>query len=68
MEKGIPSGIYKKKVLELYKNPSNFGQLKNPTYEHTSYNSICGDEITVNLIVRDGIVKDAKCYQTRLLL
>jgi len=46
--------------LELYKNPSNFGILKNPTHHGTEYNSICGDEITVNLIIKNRIVEDAK--------
>ena len=60
MEKGIPSDMYREHILELYKNPSNFGELKAPTHKHTSYNSICGDEINVQLIVKSGIVKDIK--------
>jgi len=60
MEQGIPETLYSKHILELYKNPSNFGILKNPTNFHTEYNSICGDEITVNLIVKNNVVKDAK--------
>lgn len=60
MEQGIPSDMYKEHILELYKNPSNFGELKNPTNKHTSYNSICGDEITVNILVKDEVVKDVK--------
>lgn len=52
--------MYREQIMELYKSPSNFGSLKNPTQKHTSYNSICGDEVTVNLLVKDGIVKDVK--------
>ena len=60
MESGIPESMYKRHILELYKNPSNFGILKNATHSGTEYNSLCGDEITVNLIIKDSIVKDAK--------
>ena len=56
----IPEDMYKEHILELYKSPSNFGTLKNPSHEATEYNSICGDEITVGLFVKDGIVKDVK--------
>ena len=51
---------YSKHILELYKNPSNFGELKNPTHSATETDQICGDEITVQLIVRNGIIKDIK--------
>lgn len=56
----IPSDMYKEHIMELYKSPSNFGELKNPTNQHTSHNSICGDEVTVHLLVKDGIVQDIK--------
>ena len=60
MEEGIPSDMYKEHILELYKSPSNFGELKGKTHEKTAHNSICGDEITVQLLVKDGIIKDVK--------
>jgi len=60
MERGIPESMYRKHILELYKNPSNFGILKNATCSGTECNSVCGDEITVQMITKDGIVKDAK--------
>lgn len=56
----IPEDMYKEHILELYKSPSNFGTLKNKTHEKTAYNSICGDEITVQLFVKNNIVKDVK--------
>lgn len=60
MEKGIPSDMYREHIMDLYKNPSNFGIMKNPTHKKTEYNSLCGDEITVQLRVKDGKVKDVK--------
>ena len=56
----IPDDMYKEHILELYKSPSNFGNLKNPTNEKTAYNSVCGDEITVQMVVNNRIVKDVK--------
>ncbi|HEA46541.1 MAG TPA: iron-sulfur cluster assembly scaffold protein [Candidatus Pacearchaeota archaeon] len=60
MEKGIPSDMYREHIMDLYKNPQNFGIMKNPTHKKTEYNSLCGDEITVQLKVKDGKVKDVK--------
>ena len=60
MHKGIPSDMYREHILELYKSPSNFGNLNNPTHKKTEYNSVCGDEITVQLLIQGGKVKDAK--------
>ncbi|HEB47057.1 MAG TPA: iron-sulfur cluster assembly scaffold protein [Candidatus Pacearchaeota archaeon] len=60
MEKGIPSDMYREHILELYKSPSNFGTLKNPSHESTEYNSVCGDEITIQLLIKNNVVKDIK--------
>lgn len=60
MEQGIPSDMYREHIMDLYKNPSNFGIMKNPTHKKTEYNSLCGDEITVQLRVKEGKVKDVK--------
>ncbi|MGA2130056.1 MAG: iron-sulfur cluster assembly scaffold protein [Candidatus Pacearchaeota archaeon] len=52
--------MYREEILELYKSPSNFGELKNPSHKHTSHNSICGDEITVEMNVKAGKIDDIK--------
>jgi len=54
------SSMYKEHILELYRNPENFGELKNPTHQKTENNSLCGDEITVQLIIKSGKIKDIK--------
>ena len=56
----LSESMYKEHILELYRSPSNFGNLKNATHEHTEYNSLCGDEITVQLLIKNGKIKDAK--------
>lgn len=60
MEKIRHDSAYKKHIIELWKNPKNFGTLKSPTHELTEHNSICGDEITVQLLVKEGRIEDAK--------
>ena len=54
------SDMYREHILDLYKNPNNFGEMENPTHKNTGYNSVCGDEITVMLDVMNGKVKDIK--------
>ena len=60
MERGIPPSMYSEHILELYKNPSNFGILENATSEATEHNSICGDEITVQVLVKNGKISNVK--------
>lgn len=52
--------MYREHILDLYRHPSNFGIMKNPTHKKTEYNSLCGDEITVQLLVKDGKIEDVK--------
>ena len=54
--------MYREHILELYKSPSNFGILENVTNEATEHNSICGDEITVQLIIKNNKISDIKFY------
>lgn len=56
----IPNKIYREHLIELYKSPNNYGTLKDPSAKATEQNMNCGDEITIELLVKDGIVKDAK--------
>ena len=60
MHKGIQGSMYREHILELYKSPSNFGILENSTNEATEYNSICGDEITVQILVKNGKISNVK--------
>jgi nitrogen fixation NifU-like protein len=61
-------GIYDKKILELWRNPKNFGELKNPTHEHSEANTICGDEMWIHLRVENEIIKDARFFGTGCLV
>lgn len=61
-DENFPSEMYKEHILELYKSPENYGELKNATHKHTETNASCGDEITLQLIVKDGKIADVKFY------
>ncbi len=52
--------IYQDFILELYKDPINFGKLENATHQAESYNSLCGDRVTLFLKIEDGRVREAK--------
>lgn len=52
--------MYKEQILDLYKHPNNFGELQNYTNEYHEFNPLCGDEIIVQLIIKDNKVKDVK--------
>ncbi|MBL7058885.1 iron-sulfur cluster assembly scaffold protein [Candidatus Pacearchaeota archaeon] len=52
--------IYREYILDLYKNPHNFGILENATHKHEEFNQMCGDKIKVFLDIKEGKVKDIK--------
>ena len=52
--------MYREHILELYKNPQNFGELKKPTHKYTEFNSLCGDELTIQLVIGADKIKDVK--------
>ena|SRR3989338_3037705 len=62
MKDNLSEKMYKEHILELYKSPDNYGELKNPTHKHTETNSSCGDEITMHFIVENGKIKDVKFH------
>ena len=60
MNETFSDKLYKEHIMELYKSPKNYGNLENPTHEHTETNSSCGDEITLQLVVKDGKIENVK--------
>jgi nitrogen fixation protein NifU and related proteins len=45
--------LYRDYILDHYKNPRNFGELEGSTHRYHDTNPLCGDEITMFLIVGD---------------
>ncbi len=50
--------LYREVILDHYRNPRHRGSLPAPTTSHEGYNPLCGDEVTVELLVKGGIVQD----------
>lgn len=47
------SDLYREQILDHYKRPRNYGELQDPTYTHTGENPVCGDEITIDVVLGD---------------
>jgi nitrogen fixation NifU-like protein len=51
--------LYRDYILDHYKNPRNYGELDSATHRYHDTNPLCGDEITMFLLVDDeGRVAD----------
>ena len=46
--------LYRDEILEHYREPHNFGTLDEPSAVHEGHNPLCGDRITMMLIVDDA--------------
>ncbi|MCB0023048.1 MAG: SUF system NifU family Fe-S cluster assembly protein [Caldilinea sp.] len=51
--------LYREAILDYYKHPRHKGHLDNPDIQYHDHNPFCGDEITVELKVENGVVVDA---------
>ena len=50
--------LYRDYILEHYRRPHNFGVLESPSATYEGSNPLCGDRITMQLTVEDGVVTD----------
>ena len=51
--------LYREAILDYYKHPRHKGHLAAPDFQYHDHNPFCGDEITVELKVENGVVVDA---------
>jgi nitrogen fixation NifU-like protein len=52
--------LYRQNILEHYQNPRNFGTLERPDISAEDSNPLCGDEIRIDLQVKDGVIEDVR--------
>lgn len=52
--------MYSEEILDIYADKLNQGILDSKTHQAEHENPVCGDEIKVELEIKDGIIKDAK--------
>jgi nitrogen fixation NifU-like protein len=50
--------MYRQQILDHYKNPRNYGELEDATFEHVGENPMCGD--TIKLFVK---LDDEDCVE-----
>ena len=52
--------LYKENILDHYKNPRNYGEIENPDISYFDTNPLCGDELQLQIKVKDGKAEDVK--------
>ena len=52
--------IYREELMEIYKNPIHKGVMDDPSAQIIKENPLCGDVVSLQLKVSDGVIKDAK--------
>jgi nitrogen fixation NifU-like protein len=54
--------FYRENILDHYRNPRNHGHLDSPTTTAEGVNPLCGDELAVELVIEDGVVRDIRYH------
>lgn len=52
--------IYAEEILDHYKHPRNYGALEKPDVHVEANNPLCGDRLSMDLAVEDGVVTDVR--------
>jgi nitrogen fixation NifU-like protein len=50
--------LYREIIIDHYRNPRHKGHLDAPSACHEGLNPLCGDEVTVEVTVRDGTIDE----------
>ena len=56
----LADDLYRETILDHYHHPRNQGMLIEPTVKVEGVNPLCGDEITLYLLVSDGSISELK--------
>lgn len=51
--------LYQEVIIDHSKRPRHFGKLDGSNRQAEGFNPLCGDRMTVELMIEDGLVKDA---------
>lgn len=52
--------FYREYILDHYRNPRNRGVIESPDITYVDSNPLCGDEIQIDLMVKNGVVDEVK--------
>ncbi len=50
--------LYRQVILDHYRNPRRSGSIEDPDATAEGYNPLCGDEVTIEVDLEDGVVAD----------
>jgi nitrogen fixation protein NifU and related proteins len=56
----LAEDMYKEELLEHYRNPQNYGKIKDASVKYHDFNPVCGDEIEIYLKIKNKKVSDVK--------
>ena len=56
--------LYRENILDHYKQPRNFGELDPHDLQWHDVNPLCGDELGVHVVVKDGRIADLRFHGT----
>jgi len=52
--------LYQDMIFDHYRQPRNYGFLEHANRKAEGYNPLCGDKVTLTLILKDGVIHDLK--------
>lgn len=52
--------LYQDMIFDHYRQPRNYGRLEHANHKAEGYNPLCGDKVTLTLILKDGVINDLK--------
>lgn len=52
--------LYREIILDHYRSPRNRGSLDQPSASSEGDNPLCGDEVRIDLAIRDGRISDVR--------
>ncbi len=56
----MPFEDYNSTVMDHFLNPRNTGELSHPTHSAFVRNPVCGDQVKLTVLVREGKIADAR--------
>jgi NifU-like protein len=56
----MPFEDYNPTVMDHFLNPRNTGELAQPTHSAFVRNPVCGDQVKLTMVVRDGRIAEAR--------
>ncbi|MEA2515604.1 MAG: nitrogen fixation protein NifU [Thermomicrobiales bacterium] len=56
----MAESLYREIILDHYRNPRNKGTLDPADFTYEDTNPLCGDEIRIDLRIKDGVVDEVR--------